>query len=114
MHACLKSLQPAPLKILTLELRSGWQRKYLSRPRRSSPRLVACKKKAGARPAFRSFRAMRSIFGDYRAAPAEAIVQAGLDGVLVVAEAPAGDVGRARGEGRIAEVVILVLHLGRP
>src|ERR1700733_1333912 len=43
------------------------------------------------------------VLGDHRATPAKAVVQAGLDGVLVVAEAGADDVGRSRGEGRVAE-----------
>src|SRR6185437_13596614 len=54
-----------------------------------------------------------SIFGGDRPTPAEAVVHADLDGVLVVAEARAGNRGRA-GEGGVAEIVILVLGLGRP
>ena len=52
---------------------------------------------------------------DHRATPAEAVVQADLDGVLVVAEAGADD-RRAgpRGKGGVAEVVILVFGLGGP
>src|SRR6185437_914837 len=49
-----------------------------------------------------------------RTAPAEAVVQAGLDGVLVVAKAGADDFGRSAGEGGAAEIVILIFELGRP
>src|SRR5580704_229068 len=54
-----------------------------------------------------------SVFSGDRPTPAEAIVHAHLDGVLVVAEARAGNRGRA-GEGGVAEIVVLVLGLGRP
>src|ERR1700726_4924376 len=49
-----------------------------------------------------------------RATPAEAIVDAGLDGVLVVTEAGADDRRRTTGESGAAEIVILVFGLGRP
>src|SRR5260370_14061345 len=49
-----------------------------------------------------------------RATPAEAVVHADLDGVLVLPKPGADDRGRPTGEGGIAEVVILVLGLGGP
>src|SRR3954467_4035394 len=49
------------------------------------------------------------VLRDHRAAPAEPVVQAGLDGVLVVAEARPDDVGRSRGERGVAEVIVLIL-----
>src|ERR1700730_16904386 len=49
-----------------------------------------------------------------RATPAEAIVDAGLDGVLVVTEAGAENRRRTTGESGAAEIVILVFGLGRP
>src|SRR6185312_7484405 len=55
-----------------------------------------------------------SIFGGHRSAPAEAVVHADLDGVIVVAEARADDRGRSPCESRAAEIVVLVLGLGRP
>src|SRR5450631_3103865 len=48
------------------------------------------------------------------ATPAEAVVDAGLDGVLVVPEPAADDRGGSRGKGGAAEVVILVFGLGGP
>src|ERR1700761_5896795 len=42
------------------------------------------------------------------------IVQAGLDGVLVVAETRSDDLGWPAREGGVAEIVILVLDIGRP
>src|SRR5688572_9676576 len=57
---------------------------------------------------------LASVFGDDRAAPAEAVVQADLDGVLVVAKPGADHVGRAGRDGGLAEVVILVFGLGGP
>src|ERR1700753_2151381 len=56
----------------------------------------------------------RSVAGGDRAAPAEPVVQTGLYGVLVVADAVADNFSRAAGEGGAAEIVILVLELGRP
>src|SRR6201989_2416707 len=49
-----------------------------------------------------------------RATPAKAVVDAGLDGVLVIPEAGADDISRTAGEGVATKVVILVLDLGRP
>src|SRR5258705_839176 len=49
-----------------------------------------------------------------RTTPAEAIVHADLDGMLVVAEAGANDLGRSAGESGVAEVVVLVFGLGGP
>src|SRR3954468_12276190 len=73
-------------------------------------------KKAGGKPAFSQLASSwRSVFGGDRAAPAEPVVHADLDGVLVVAERAAGDVGRAASrEGRAVEVIVLVFSLGRP
>src|SRR5512138_3198951 len=55
-----------------------------------------------------------SISGGGASTPTEPVVHADLGGVFVVAEAAAGDIGRAGREGRVAEIVILVLGLGRP
>src|SRR5258705_1244623 len=49
-----------------------------------------------------------------RTTPAEAIVHADLDGMLVVAEAGADDLGGSAGESGVAEVVVLVFGLGGP
>src|SRR5262249_17842752 len=49
-----------------------------------------------------------------RPTPAEAIVHADLDSMLVVAEALADNRGRTAGEGGVAEIVVLVFGLGRP
>src|SRR6187399_2569752 len=72
-------------------------------------------KKAGAKPAFVvSIRSAVSISGGSSSAPPKPVVHPDLGGVLVVAETPAGDIGRPRREGGVAEIVILVLSLGRP
>src|SRR4029077_1122381 len=55
-----------------------------------------------------------SVFARERTAPAKPVVHTNLDGVLVVPEFGADDVGGAGGESGVAEVVILVLSLGRP
>src|SRR5215831_11721210 len=55
-----------------------------------------------------------SVLGGDRPAPAEAIVHADLDGVIVVAKARADDLGRAAGEGGVAEIIVLVFGLRRP
>ena len=56
----------------------------------------------------------RSVARDNRAAEVEAIVDAGLHGVLVIVEA-AERHQRGRGQkAAVAEIVILVLGLGRP
>src|SRR3569833_2539001 len=66
-------------------------------------------------PAFSlSIRSAVSISGGSTAAPTEPVVHADLGGVFVVAEAAAGDVGGPAREGGVAEIVILVLGLGRP
>src|ERR1700677_2024653 len=57
---------------------------------------------------------LASVFRDHRAAPTEAVVDAGLDGVLVVAEPGADDLRGTAGEGSAAEIVILVFHFGGP
>src|SRR2546426_5361773 len=83
---------------------------YEPRPTRSSQQ-----KKAGVMPAFLlSIRSAVSISGGSRSTPTKPVVHADLGGVFVVAEAAAGDVGRACREGGVAEIVILVLGLGRP
>src|SRR5260221_8959588 len=56
----------------------------------------------------------RSVARGCRTAPAEAVVHTDLDGMLVLAAADADHVGRTGGDGRAAEVVILVFGLGRP
>src|SRR6185312_7172935 len=72
-------------------------------------------KKAGVTPAFLvSIRRAVSISGGSRPTPTKPVVHADLGGVLVVAETAAGDIGRACREGGVAEIVILVLGLGRP
>src|SRR3954451_24877648 len=55
-----------------------------------------------------------SVARGCRTAPAEAIVHADLDGMLVLPAADADNVDRTGGDRRAAEVVILVLGLGRP
>src|SRR3954470_5728908 len=55
-----------------------------------------------------------SVARGCRTAPAEAIVHADLDGMLVLPAADAHDVSRTGGDRRAAEVVVLVLGLGRP
>src|SRR5438128_9041372 len=83
---------------------------YEARPTRSSQQ-----KKAGVTPAFLlSIRSAVSISGGSRSTPTKPVVHADLGGVFVVAEAAAGDVGRACRKGGVAEIVILVLGLGRP
>src|SRR5450432_882515 len=66
-------------------------------------------------PAF-SVRLFRrgSIPGESRVAPVEAVVDAGLDGVLGVGEPGADNVDGTGQEGRAAEIVVLVFELGRP
>src|SRR5258708_37051679 len=72
-------------------------------------------KKAGFSPAFLHLDTRRvSIFGSDRTTPAEAVVHTDLDGVVVVPEALPGDVSRACRELGLAEIVVLVLGLGRP
>src|SRR5712691_1646722 len=75
-------------------------------------------KKAGTRPAFfRESVQVRSgsVPRDHRATPVEAIVDASLNRMLVIAEAGSNEDGRAAGqEGGAAEVVILVFNLGGP
>src|SRR5882724_12754588 len=56
-----------------------------------------------------------SVPRDHRSTPVEAIVDAGLNRMLVVAEAGSNEDERAAGyEGGAAEVVILVFNLGGP
>src|ERR1700688_3885462 len=71
--------------------------------------------KAGAsRPFSVAIEATLSVAGGDRATPAEAVVHADLDGVLVVPEAGADDRRGATGEGGAAEIVVLVFGLGGP
>src|SRR6266702_7772704 len=56
----------------------------------------------------------RSVARGCRTAPAEAVVHTDLDGMLVLPATDADHVGRTGGDGRAAEVVILVFGLGRP
>jgi hypothetical protein len=53
-----------------------------------------------------------SVLRDFRATPAEPIVQTGFHGMLVVAEAGADDIGRTCRKGGVAEIVVLILNLG--
>src|SRR5215217_5424711 len=77
--------------------------------------LWAPNKKAGVKPAFVvSIRSAASIPGGSSSTPTKPVVHADLGSVLVVAETPAGDIGRPCREGGVAEIVILVLGLGRP
>src|ERR1700690_1106892 len=55
-----------------------------------------------------------SIPGEGRVAPVEAVVDAGLDGVLGVGEAGADNVDGTGQERRAAEIVVLVFELGGP
>src|SRR5437879_4489349 len=55
-----------------------------------------------------------SVFARHRTTPAEAIIQAGLDGLLVVAESGADHSRRPGGERGVAEIVILVFSLRGP
>src|SRR5579872_431460 len=56
-----------------------------------------------------------SVFGsDWSTTPAETIVHTELDSVLVVPEARTEDLRGPAGESRVAEIVVLVLELGRP
>src|SRR3954454_18943784 len=55
-----------------------------------------------------------SVARGCRTAPAKAIVHADLDGMLVLPAADADNVDRTGGDRRAAEVVVLVLGLGRP
>ena len=55
-----------------------------------------------------------SVAGSRRTAPAEAVVDAQLDGLLVIPEAAADDRRRSGGERGTAEIVILVLALDGP
>src|SRR5882762_1933606 len=75
-------------------------------------------KRAGTRPAFfRESVQVRSgsVPRDHRATPVEAIVDASLNRMLVVAEAGSNEDGGAGGnKGGAAEVVILVFNLGGP
>src|ERR1700733_400366 len=76
----------------------------------------ANKRPAGSRPLSDRGRAVRggSVARGRRTAPAEAVVHTDLDGMLIVPAANADDVGRTAGDRRAAEVVILILGLGRP
>src|SRR3954471_1706092 len=57
----------------------------------------------------------RSVLRNHRAtAPIETIVDAGLDGVLVVVERTERREGSRRHERAVAEIVVLILELGRP
>src|ERR1700722_14331657 len=75
---------------------------------------AAAKQKGRREPAFSLSKQTRSVARGDRAAPAEAIVHADLDGMLVIAEPGADDVGGTTGEGSAAEIVILVFDLGGP
>src|SRR4051812_32470288 len=87
---------------------------YFAAPRRSFTARPE-NKRAGIAPAFFPDGLSHvSISGGCRTAPAEAVVHADLDAVLVVAEAGADRVDGGGRERRVAEVVILVLGLGRP
>src|SRR3954452_20667615 len=55
-----------------------------------------------------------SVAGGRRTAPAEAVVHTHLDGMFVLPAADADDVSGAGGEGGAAEIIVLVLGLGRP
>src|SRR3984893_10827893 len=77
--------------------------------------LRAENKKAGIKPAFpRIFVRNGSIRRSDRAAPVEAVVDSGLDGVLVAVEAGADDGGGTARERGAAEIVVHVLDLGGP
>src|ERR1700738_1944594 len=71
------------------------------------------KRPAGSRPFFRLMRIL-SVSRGYRATPAEAVVDANLDGMFVIPEPGTQNRGRSAGEGGAAEIVILVFGLGRP
>src|ERR1700679_22762 len=55
-----------------------------------------------------------SIAGDGRVGPVEAVVDAGLNGVLGVGEPGTDNVDGTGQEGRAAEIVVLVFELGGP
>src|SRR6185295_17230614 len=80
--------------------------------RRAAP--ASGQKKAGVTPAFLVSIQSVSISGGSGPTPTEPVVHADLGGVFVVAEAAAGDIGGSRREGGVAEIVVLVLGLGRP
>src|SRR5882762_9540784 len=93
-------------------------RKIIFQPRggavaRPWSRLPESKRPACAGLSRKLLRHASVLCGD-RATPAEAVVDTDLGGVLVVAETGADDIGRSGREGRIAEIVILVLGLGGP
>src|SRR4051794_33788292 len=69
---------------------------------------------AGSRPLSERGRGGASVARGCRTAPAEAVVHTDLDGMLVLPAANADDVGRSGGKGGAAEIVVLVLGLGRP
>src|ERR1700730_3746284 len=77
-------------------------------------------KKAGVSRPFRQFRSdldqyfLGSVPGNHRATPVEAIVQADLEGMLVVAGAAESRERERRQEVGLAEVVVLIFGLGRP
>src|SRR6201999_3372409 len=75
------------------------------------------KRTAVGRP-FRSPRGDRdastSVLRDDRPTPSKPVVDAQLDGMLVVVEAASDDRRRAAGEARVAEVVVLVFAFDRP
>src|SRR2546429_8413235 len=71
-------------------------------------------KKAGMKPAFFVTKQTCSIPRTDRATPAEAIVHADLDGMFVVAEAGADDLGGSAGGSGLAGGVGLVFGLGGP
>src|SRR5215468_1775084 len=74
--------------------------------RRGRPFLLAL---SGAPPR------LQSVARGWRTAPAaEAVVHADLDGMVVLPAARADDIGRTGGEGGVAEIIVLVLGLGRP
>src|SRR5260370_2880917 len=78
-------------------------------------RLLPKSKRAGARPALPTVGIrFGSVLRNHRATPVEAIVDAGLYGMLVVTGAAESREDGRRHEVGLAEVIVLILNLGRP
>src|SRR5882724_11487214 len=84
------------------------------RKRLPSPRVRPTKKAGASRPFPYPCEATMSVACGDRAAPAEAIVYAQLDGMFVIPEAGADDRGGPGGKGGVAEIVKLVLAFDGP
>src|ERR1700722_5061144 len=105
--------QPArPQYRITPESSARGKKYFCAKTNRLAPK----KKTKGRREAGLAFcsGANALVLRGSRAAPTEAVVQAGLDRVLVVVESGPHDLGGTAGKGAAAEIIILVFHFGGP